>query len=265
MQAGQKNTLNPGLYERLIDSELAAALVANPELRPILGKLDDEEGPHVYSQFLLQVIARALRQKRPPERLSLVNRLIGLLSATDGLEYVRRNTLFQSSNPILLALQTSDQSEPPPRPLTPLTTSSLLTGRRGDPQLEHELRKEMASSDRVDILVSFIKWSGLVLLVPALEELSNRGIQVRILTTSYMGASDPEAIEWLARQAGFLVKVSYDTERTRLHADWNGQLKSQKLIFVIFLTDSPRSFHRIGKALNSRHSILRSPNDCGPQ
>ncbi len=33
-----------------------------------------------------------------------------------------------------------------------------------------------------------------------------------------MGASDPEAVEWLAKQPGFTIKVSYDTSRTRLHA-----------------------------------------------
>lgn len=33
-----------------------------------------------------------------------------------------------------------------------------------------------------------------------------------------MGASDPEAIEWLVRRPNVRVKVSYDTERTRLHA-----------------------------------------------
>ncbi len=218
MQSDQNDTLTPGIYERLIDVELAQALEAHPELKPILGKLDDEDAPHTYGQFLFHVISTALRQKRPPERLTLVNRLIELLSATDGLEYAKRYALIQTVEPILLGLQTAEHLEPPPRPLTPLTTSSLLTGRRGDPQLEHELRKEMATADRVDVLVSFIKWSGLRLLIPALEKLAARKIPVRILTTSYMGASDPEAIEWLARQSGFSVKISYDTKRTRLHA-----------------------------------------------
>jgi len=218
MQPDQNEKLTPGIYERLIDAELAEALAKHPELKPILGKLDDEEAPQAYSQFLFQVIAQALRQKTPTERLSLVNRMIDLLSATDGLNYLQRNNLIKSGYPLLLALQSSESAEPPPRPLTPLTTSSLLTGRRGDPQLEHELRKEMATADRADILVSFIKWSGLKLLLPALEDLAKREIPVRILTTSYMGASDPEAIEWLAKQPGFSVRVSYDTERTRLHA-----------------------------------------------
>ena len=76
----------------------------------------------------------------------------------------------------------------------------------------------MCSADAVDILVSFIKWSGLRLLMPAFEELRERHIPVRLITTSYMGASDAPAIEWLANLPNVEVRVSYDTERTRLHA-----------------------------------------------
>jgi HKD family nuclease len=76
----------------------------------------------------------------------------------------------------------------------------------------------MHSADAVDILVSFIKWSGLRLLMKGFEDLRLRNIPVRVITTAYMGASDATAVEWLARQPNVKVRVSYDTERTRLHA-----------------------------------------------
>jgi HKD family nuclease len=76
----------------------------------------------------------------------------------------------------------------------------------------------MQSADTMDMLISFIKWSGLRLIMAAFEEMTRRGAKVRIITTSYMGASDAEAIEWLARLPNASVRVSYDTERTRLHA-----------------------------------------------
>jgi hypothetical protein len=76
----------------------------------------------------------------------------------------------------------------------------------------------MATADRVDILVSFIKWSGLRLLQPAFERLRDSGVSVRILSTSYMGASDPAALEWLAKQNNISVRISYDTGGTRMHA-----------------------------------------------
>jgi len=217
---GVAQSLVPGLYEQLLDTELSEALTAHPELKSLLGKLDDEDSPHAYSQFVSQLLAHALRTRNPEDRLPLVNRLIELISATDGLDYLKRKTLLASSQPILLSLQSaaSNPTTALSRPETPLTTSSLLTGARYDPQLEHELRQEMATADRVDILIAFIKWTGLRLLQPAFEVLCARRVPVRIVTTSYMGASDPDAIAWLAARPGFSVKVSYDTERTRLHA-----------------------------------------------
>lgn len=221
-EQGNVPILHAGLYERLIDEDLAAALAAHPELKAILGKIDDEDAPHIYGQFILQLVSQALRTRKADERLRLVNRLIGLIGVTDGLEYLQRKTLIATSEPLLLALQASapgvGNPTPLPRPGTSLSTSSLLTGARHDPPLEHELRQEMLTADRVDILVSFVKWSGLRLLQPALQNLSERGIPVRLVTTSYMGASDPDAIAWIAGRPGFSVKVSYDTERTRLHA-----------------------------------------------
>ena len=76
----------------------------------------------------------------------------------------------------------------------------------------------MRSADRVDILVSFIKWSGLRLLMPAFEDLRTRQVPVRLITTSYLGASDAPAVDWLAALPNVEVRVSYDTNRTRLHA-----------------------------------------------
>jgi superfamily II DNA or RNA helicase len=215
--------LVPGLYEKLLDEELSLALSAHPELSPILRKLDDEEAPHAYGQFVFQLLVQALRNRSPEERLPLVNRLIELLSATDGLDFLQRKTLLASPDSVLLSLHATsvpggEAVTSLPRPATPLSISSLLTGARHDPPLEHELRQEMATADRVDILVAFIKWAGLRLLQPAFEALATRGVPVRIVTTSYMGASDPDAVAWLAAQPGFSVKVSYDTERTRLHA-----------------------------------------------
>ena len=207
-----------GIYEQLLDEDLAALLYAYPELQPIFGKIDDESTSESYSQFLWHVIRRALPVAKPAKRFAVVNSLIEILSAQDGLNYTRRKALLASPKPILKEIREHEDKPPFPRPSTPLHLSSLLTGSTGDPQLEHELRAEMMSADRVDILVSFIKWAGLRLLQPAFESLVARGIPVRIITTSYMGASDPEAVEWLSKQPGFSVKVSYDIDRTRLHA-----------------------------------------------
>jgi len=207
-----------GLYERVLDEELAQLLESCPDVTATLEKIDDESEVESYSQLLSHILRGTLPNTAPKDRLPLINRLIELLSAQDGLDYTLRRRLIAAPKTLVTQVSTKDQKTPLCRPETPLSISSLLTGNADDPQLEREIRTELQNCDRVDILVSFIKWSGLSLLLSAFEEIEERGIPVRIITTSYMGASDPPAIEWLASRRNVSLRISYDTERTRLHA-----------------------------------------------
>lgn len=206
-------TIGPhhGIYDALIDDGLRELLDGHPELRTVFGKLDEEEQPNRYTAFIAGVIEQALKVELDPEaRLLICNRIVELISTVPKLGHLQKRHLVVGERNRLLEITPPNYGESGiPRPETSLTESSLFTGSPLEPQLVHELQKEMNSADSVDILVSFIKWSGLRLLMPAFEELRDRQVPVRLLTTSYMGASDAPAIEWLANLPNVEVRVSY--------------------------------------------------------
>ena len=48
----------------------------------------------------------------------------------------------------------------PERPSTPLSVTSLLMNSLDEPRLGFELEREMATADRVFMVVSFVQWRG---------------------------------------------------------------------------------------------------------
>ncbi|MDD2541961.1 MAG: DUF3427 domain-containing protein, partial [Desulfuromonadaceae bacterium] len=214
------NPVTPGIYEALIDEYLRDALALRPELRTVFGKIDPEEQPARYASFVAKVLEQALREESDSDkRLALCNWILRHVADEPGRGHLEKHRLIPHPKPILLEITPPNYGTSGiPRPHTPLAESSLFTGSPQEPQLAHELHEEMRSADAVEILVSFIKWSGLRLLMPAFEDLLKRNVPVRLITTSYMGASDAPAVEWLARMPNVKVRISYDTERTRLHA-----------------------------------------------
>lgn len=121
----------------------------------------------------------------------------------------------------------------PASPEIGLAAPWLFTAGKGSPSLLQEIRRELASADQVDILVSFITVSGVRKLQDVLQRITATGAQgqgatrLRILTTTYTGATEARALDELARLPGCEVRVSLDGRRTRLHAKaWLFQRKT---------------------------------------
>ena len=121
-------------------------------------------------------------------------------------------------NPKRHAAQDSGSSSHTHLPRTGFSFSELFSGSQRGLSLDDELRREIHSATRVDVLVSFIRWSGLRLLRSALQEAGELGIPIRVLTTTYLGATEPKAVEVLAAIPGAEVRISYNQSRGRLHA-----------------------------------------------
>jgi len=99
--------------------------------------------------------------------------------------------------------------------------SNLFTGANGI-SIDEEIKKDIQTADSIDLVVSFIKFTGLRLLYEELKNfVSKKGARLRILTTTYMGATDVKAIKNLMDLKEFgnvEIKASFNTNDERLHA-----------------------------------------------
>ncbi len=220
--------LQDGLYEQIINKGLDSALSETDKLSQT-APIDSAEAPKVLAKYVAEVVEQGLANVKDNggdlhSQIELVNRIVSTVmketkeTGFDTLSVAERAEqllvlLDRKNNAVALTGKAEIV-----RPETSIAQSSLFTGAIHEPQMFTELKKEIVSCNRIDMLVSFIKWSGLRLLMDELAAFTQNGGQLRIITTSYMGATDVKAIEELRKLPNTLIKVSYDTKRTRLHA-----------------------------------------------
>ncbi|MCC8079646.1 MAG: DUF3427 domain-containing protein [Oscillospiraceae bacterium] len=222
--------LHHGLYEQVINHALSDELAAVPEARKDVAPIDKAEASKVLAQYLAEVVQKGLDNVLDngggiSAQVGLANQIIALIqNSTQETDFAALG-IDTRAEQLLALLRESDSrlavgktAADIARPETSIARSSLFTGAVHEPQMYTELKKEIVSADHIDMLVSFIKWSGLRLLMDELREFTQNGGELRIITTSYMGATDVKAVEELRRLPNAKIKVSYDTERTRLHA-----------------------------------------------
>nr|WP_237694966.1 DEAD/DEAH box helicase [Streptomyces sp. SID5468] len=176
-----------------------------------------ESSPHVLSRHIGDTVQNVIRHLDPEDQVTAANAVLHSLSTIKGAE--------EWIDPVadgprqLLAL--AEQEAPGVyaiRPATPLSETALITNAPEDPNLGYELRAELATADRIDLLCAFVKWHGLRVLERSLQAAKSRGVPVRVITTTYMGATERRALDRLVREFGAEVKINYELRSTRLHA-----------------------------------------------
>lgn len=213
--ATDDGSLLEGLYESLITRALEKRLAGLSTVDIHRGAIDEADEPDVLARHVRDVTLRALRQERDAgRRLALVNQLVETLGASDDALTTARQLLSVAA-PATPGTVVRLIGE---RPSTPLSDAALLTNAPGEPGIGHEIRAELASADRVDVIMAFVKWHGLRLFEERLRAMRATGIPLRIITTTYMGATERQALDRLVEEFGAQVKVQYDAQRTRLHA-----------------------------------------------
>ncbi len=217
-----------GVYDRLVDERLSAELASLIETsHASVVALPAEERSARLAEAFVKILVGILDGVEPDEagtpreqaQMAVIAGLLGLLRKEH-----RAADIPSWPRPLSALRSIHRQSAPFLAPATGVLRPWLFTAARADPSLLADLRAELDSADEVDILVSFIKWSGVRKLMDRFEAGAVTGAagvprrRVRILTTTYMGATEARAVLALAKLPGVTVKISYDTRRTRLHA-----------------------------------------------
>ncbi|PKG24758.1 DEAD/DEAH box helicase [Niallia nealsonii] len=226
--------LKKGIYEEIITEKLKKELgIIDIETNDI-GKepMDVEETRKILASYISLVTRRALMYVREQvkddreavlRQIQTCNDMIHILSEKlegeefDSLKIAEEGEVLTHLYSKINSIKSIKKQEII-RPITPISESSLFTGSNYEPSMLEELKREILSSNTIHMLVSFIKWSGLRCIIEELRQFTDNGGQLQVITTSYMEATDYKAVEELSKLTNTKIKISYDIERTRLHA-----------------------------------------------
>ena len=223
--------MTEGIYEELV-TQLVNSKIENIDRDKFYiekVQIDKSEAADILSKHLSHTIKRALLQVKgdnPIElQIKVANKIIQFLKEQlkgenfdDNLVDINGRILKAVFSKIDAHFTDFDLHLKEITPYTRLTHSELFTGGNVGLSLESELKKEILSSNAIDLLVSFIKFKGIIILKRELEEFTKRGGMLRVITTTYMGASDYKAIQLLSELDNTQVKISYNSGNERLHA-----------------------------------------------
>ena len=214
--------LKQGIYEHIINQETDRKIQEAEQsgLVCVQQQIDSAESP----QMLANYLANAIRQKledteEQQDRVNLINRIMIGAGLLDDKQIVKPTDLLaevMTQQQSALQNQSNTQTI---RPISGFRVSNLFTGGSSALSLGEEIRREIASADEICFIVSFLKVSGVRILLDDLKRFCSReSTRLRIITTTYCGATQGKAIEQLATLPNTEIRISYNTDIERLHA-----------------------------------------------
>ncbi len=219
-----KSALYLGLYESLVTSRLEEQL-ADTRREQHVGSspLARAEAADRIAQHLAEIIERAIEalpeKTRAQRGIDVARGLVQELAALVEDDEVMADEPISAGSVLrsILGLQPDGSPASLDLPLIPLRDTTLLTNAPGEPRVGRQIRAEISSADRIDVLMAFVRTSGLAPLKESLARHCAERRELRVLTTTYTGSTEQKALDQLL-ELGAEVRVSYDTSSTRLHA-----------------------------------------------
>jgi len=227
---GPRPDLPSGVYDRVLDRALAGVIDSlAADRRAFLEPIEPESAPEALARIVHDRLVQTLRavpstadEPKLARQIALTNALLEQMEAATKRGVTVEGDHIEPRGQRLVALvpvaEGLGATSAPTRPQIPLSTSELMVNGRHDLRLGTEVARELASADSVDLLCSFLKFTGFRVIEDQIRAfLARRPGGLRILTTAYLGATERRALDAFA-ELGAQVRVSYDTEATRLHA-----------------------------------------------
>ena len=267
-QSKSKNS-EIGLYREIVDLARAGELenIDESRLRPTVDALDTAELPNRVGEVIAKWVATALTDvpdtSRAEAAIALAARIHGTINEVIDDSPLQIHDTLDEPLRELAAIEGYDPAGkvvPIQRPLTPIGDTVLFTNARGEPSLISEIGAEIGSADRIDLVLAFIRWTGIRDLIKPLSEHIRQGKKVRVLTTIYTGSTEAKALDSLGK-IGVDVKVSYDAKNTRLHAKaWHFYRKNG--LSTVYIGSSNLTYSAVvtGMEWNVRASETLNPD-----
>lgn len=223
--------IHTGVYEQIINRLFKLKLNEVDAGRFYIGKklISKDDAVHILSKYLQHLIEVAFAGTPGDQDADKYTDFVNSVIKTLGREFNVDDTeldLIDAQKSILTAVVDRTNCEYPDieqhlkaiTPTTSLSRSALFFGGKGPADMESELNREILCADEICWVVSFIKTSGLNLLWNSLRKFTSKGKKLRIITTTYTGATDYDAMVRLASLPNTEIKISYDGTQDRLHA-----------------------------------------------
>ncbi len=253
-----KRHLRPGLYEDLVTSSLRQQIELLRENNWSVETDRAEDGQ--CADLLTGHVAERLRRKldkmsSQDSQIELANRLLDVLGNDERIVDPASLLLGVIRNQQGLGSGSASAQ----RPIRSLRDTGLLVNGRRDVQVSGEIVREIPSADGIDLLCAFIRYTGLRLFQRELAQRTAAGVRVRVITTVYTGTTERRALDAL-RELGAEVKVSFDVNRTRLHAKaWLFRRESGHHTAYIGSSNLTHTAQVDGLEWNVRLSTTRNP------
>lgn len=261
-----------GLYEALVTEALEAQLAElGPRLQARRSELHEAEAADRLALHLGRVIERAIARLDRRERVQVGTRLARQLvelvveatGATGAAPLLRERPVERGDVLRSVLGKLPDGSEETiEQPLIPLLDTTLLTNAPGEPRVGSQVLTEIHSADRIDVVMAFIRRSGIQPLLDTLRAHCQAGRGLRVLTTTYTGSTEEAALDAL-RELGAELRISYDQGGTRLHAKaWHFYRRSGFSTAYIGSSNLTHSAQVTGLEWNVRASSARNATPC---